>query len=281
MAFHARQLQSLAERIHSDIDAFCVESMTDEQRTHLGASLIGEDCDAKIWYTFRWANKETFSGRMLRLFERGTLEEQRILRYLRGIGFKISDVDENGNQFRIVDRTGHYGGSTDSLGVPPYPEFPIRMVCEFKTHNAGSFKQLKEKGVILSKPRHYAQMNSYGKGFEIEYGLYVGVGKNDDDLHIECLNLDWGAADDLHLRAERIIKSQVRPPKIALNPSHFECKFCPFVDQCHHGAPLNVNCRSCKYAHAIENKQWGCELHRCVLPSDFIKVGCSNWTPIA
>ena len=279
--FHARQLQSLAERIHTDIDAWCVETMADEQRTHLGASLIGEDCDAKIWYAFRWANKEVFSGRMLRLFERGTLEEQRLLRYLRGIGFKIHDVDEHGQQFRIADKTGHYGGSTDGLGVPPYPEFPIKLILEFKTHNAGSFKLLHEKGVILSKPKHWAQMCSYGKGFNVEYGLYIGVGKNDDDLHIECLPLDFGAADDLHIRAERIIRSQVRPAKIALNPSHFECKMCAFSSQCHSGAPLPVNCRTCVHAHAIEGKQWGCAFHKLVIPSDFIPKGCANWQPIA
>lgn len=279
--FHARHLASLAERIHNDIDAFCVDTMSDEHRAHMGASVIGHDCDAHVWYAFRWARKEVFSGRMLRLFERGKIEEARITKYLRGIGFTISDVDDTGKQFKIADATGHYGGSTDGLGVPPYPEFPIKMVCEFKTHNAGSFRGLKEKGLVLSKPRHWAQMNSYGKGFQIEYGLYIGVGKNDDDLHIECLPLDWGAADDLHRRAERLIRSQVRPAKIALNPSHFECKFCAFLDQCHHGKPLEMNCRSCVHAHAIEGAQWGCDFHKVVLPLDFLPKGCTNWKPIA
>jgi hypothetical protein len=279
--FHARHLTSLAERIHNDIDAYCVRTMSDEHRNHMGASVIGHDCDAHIWYAFRWAKKEVFSGRQLRLFERGKLEEARITGYLRGIGFNISDVDDTGKQFKIADATGHYGGSTDGLGIPPYPEFPIKMVCEFKTHNAGSFKLLRDKGVILSKPRHWAQMNSYGKGFQIEYGLYVGVGKNDDDLWIECLPLDYSAADDLHRRAERLIRSQVRPTKIALNPSHFDCKMCAFLDQCHHGKPLERNCRSCVYAHAIEGAQWGCEFHKIVIPSDFIPQGCANWKPIA
>lgn len=279
--FGARQLEQLAAKIHEDIDEYCVRTMSDEHRNHIGASVIGHDCDAHIWYAFRWAKKEIFSGRQLRLFERGKLEEARVLGYLRGIGFQISDIDENGHQFRIVDRTGHYGGSTDGLARPPYPQFPIKMVAEFKTHNQGSFRLLRDKKVILSKPRHWSQMCSYGKGFQIEYGLYVGVGKNDDDLHIECLPLDWNAADDLHRRAERLITSQVRPAKIALNPSHQECKFCAFTDQCHFGAPLEINCRSCKSAHAIEGAQWGCDYHNCILPADFIKVGCQAWRPIA
>jgi hypothetical protein len=281
MKFTARQLATLAEKVHNDIDAYCVDTMSDEHRNHIGASIIGHDCDAHIWYAFRWARKEVFSGRQLRLFERGTLEEARVLGYLRGIGFKVSDVDENGKQFRIVDSTGHYGGSTDGLGVSPYPQFPIRMVCEFKTHNQGSFRALKEKGLILSKPRHWAQMNSYGKGFNIEYGLYIGVGKNDDDLHIECLPLDFSAADDLHYRAERIIKSQTRPAKIAMNATHFDCKMCAFSSQCHSGAPLEINCRSCRHAHAIEGAQWGCDLYNIILPSDFIKQGCKDWKPVA
>lgn len=281
MEFTARHLEILAQKVHEDIDDYCVRTMSDEHRSHIGASVIGHDCDAHIWYAFRWARKEIFSGRQLRLFERGKLEEARILGYLKGIGFKVSDIDDSGRQFRIVDSTGHYGGSTDGLGYSPYPQFPIKMVCEFKTHNQGSFKVLREKRLILGKPRHWAQMCSYGKGFDVPYGLYIGVGKNDDDLHIECLPLDFNAADDLHRRAERIITSQTRPTKVALNSSHFECKFCAFSEQCHHGKPLERNCRSCEHAHAIENAQWGCALHKCIIPKDFIPQGCQNWKPIA
>lgn len=282
MQFTAAHLRSLAEKIHNDIDEFCVRTMSDEHRNHVGASIIGAECDAYIWYVFRWAKKEIFSGRMLRLFERGKLEEQRIIGYLRGIGFKISDHDEQGNQFRIADRTGHYGGSTDGIADSPYPTFPIRMICEFKTHNAGSFRVLKDKGLIIGKPRHWSQMCSYGKGFDILYGLYVGVGKNDDDLHIEVLPFDYGAAGDLHRRAERIITSQVRPAKISLNPSHVECKMCPMVGPCHRGQPIERNCRSCYHAHAIDGGQWGCDFYRVVLPPDYIPTGCGvNWKPIA
>lgn len=279
--FTARMLETLARKIHEDIDEFCVRTMTDEHRTHLGASLIGHDCDAFIWYAFRWARKEVFSGRMLRLFERGKLEEARVLKYLRGIGFQVSDVDDQGRQFKIADRSGHYGGSTDGRAVSPYPQFPIKMICEFKTHNLHSFRDLQNKGVILSKPRHWAQMCSYGKGFDTEYGLYVGVGKNDDDLHIEVLPLDFNAADDLHRRAERIITSQVRPAKISMNPSHMDCKTCPFIGPCFRNEPLDRNCRTCYNCHAIENAQWGCAFWKQILPPEFMPQGCGNWKPIA
>ncbi|MEO5365362.1 MAG: oxidoreductase, partial [Magnetococcus sp. WYHC-3] len=36
-------------------------------RPHLGASLIGKECDRSLWLDFRWAARARFGGRMLRL----------------------------------------------------------------------------------------------------------------------------------------------------------------------------------------------------------------------
>ena len=44
-------------------------------REHLGASVIGRECDRALWYEFRWITRAAQGGRMLRLFETGRLEE--------------------------------------------------------------------------------------------------------------------------------------------------------------------------------------------------------------
>ena len=36
---------------------------------HLGASIIGKDCERALWYDFRWVTRWAFTGRMLRLFD--------------------------------------------------------------------------------------------------------------------------------------------------------------------------------------------------------------------
>jgi hypothetical protein len=36
-------------------------------RAHLGASLIGTECERAIWYSFRWATRARHTGRLLRL----------------------------------------------------------------------------------------------------------------------------------------------------------------------------------------------------------------------
>ena len=50
------------------------ESKPQEHRPHMGASLIGHNCDRYIWLTWRWAHKPEFKGRILRLFSTGQRE---------------------------------------------------------------------------------------------------------------------------------------------------------------------------------------------------------------
>lgn len=274
-------LIGLANLTRDRIDRVSVEMFADEHRHHLGASVIGHDCEAYIWYAFRWARREIFSGRMLRLFNRGHLEEQRCIAFLRAAGFTVLEADpQSGRQFRIASADGHYGGSTDSLGSSPFPQFPERLVFEFKTHNDKSFKNLVNKKLIVAKPRHYAQMCSYGKAFQIEYGLYYAVNKNDDEIHIEIVKLDWGMADDVHRKADRIIHSKVRPTKIAMQPTYYECKTCPFQGPCHYGELIERNCRSCENAEPIDGGQWNCARYG-VIPKEFLAVGCQDWKPVA
>jgi len=272
-------LKILSERIRNDIDRHCVELYAESHRNHLGASVIGHDCEAYIWLAFRWARKEIFSGRMLRLFNRGHREEQRCIEYLKGIGFNIYDAPNN-EQFRIVGYGGHYGGSTDSIGTTPYKDFPEPMVLEFKTHNSKSFADLKDKGLLRSKPRHYAQMCSYGQTYGYKNGLYYAVGKNDDDIHIEVVKLDYTQAEYLHTKADKIIRSMVLPPRIALQETYFECKMCPFVGVCHRGERLDISCRSCFNAEPIDNGQWFCRHFQQTIPTEFIPKGCTNWKSI-
>src|ERR1700676_754460 len=108
------EIKALQERMMADIDAYCVDRFTEDHRMHLGASVIGHECARHIWYSFRWVKANMFDGRMLRLFERGQLEEDRIDKLLFGIGFKIRTINPDTNkQYQIVGAHGHYGGSLD------------------------------------------------------------------------------------------------------------------------------------------------------------------------
>ena len=92
-------------------------------RRHLGASVIGKKCARELWYLFRWSLERKHSAQLLRLFNRGHLEEARFVGYLRAVGIEVWDTnpdskgkDGKPEQWRIEDHAGHFGGSLDGVG---------------------------------------------------------------------------------------------------------------------------------------------------------------------
>jgi len=291
------QRTKLVLQIHQDIDAFCKAEFEEDPRTHLGASIIGHDCQAYAWNTFRWIKFESFSGQMLRLFNRGHLEEARFVRWLEGIGFELREIDpETGKQYRITGAKGHFGGSLDSMMKPPerynIPAEHIIWLGEFKTHNEKSYAKLAGKksntsiprtggsGVKLAKPQHYKQMCSYGRAYGFHYGLYCAVNKDTDELYFEIVKLDYNQADDLFRKAERIVFSQEQPPKIAQTETYFDCKYCAYGANCFRGELPTKNCRSCKLASPIDGGEWHCGMYNQTIPKHFIIKGCDSWQAI-
>ena len=291
MTLDHMQRKQLAAMIKADIDAYCVKTYSDTHRTHLGASIIGDDCRRRLWYIFRWARYEHFDGRMLRLFNRGHKEEERFIEWLEGIGGTVHALTDEGKQYRISGVEGHFGGSLDAgaklpqhytnkLGLPANFVLPP-FLGEFKTSGTGSkFADLLKKGVALCKPKHYNQMCTYGRYYGFRYALYFCINKNDDDLYIEVVELDWQLGEDNLVKAHSVITAKEAPPKLSENPAHFECKYCHFSDICHWGQQPEKNCRSCKLAVAVENAQWFCTRYQQVIPADFIPKGCEGWTAI-
>lgn len=269
----------VAGQILADIDAYCQKTYDGGHRKHLGASLIGHECERYLYNVFRWMKHEKFSGRMLRLFNRGHREEERFVEWLRGIGFQVWEVDAEGNQFRVKACHGHFGGSLDGVNQAP-ERYRINepMLLEFKTMGTGAgFTALKAKGVAMCKPQHFAQMSTYGKFYGFKYALYMCINKNDDDIHVEIVELNWNVGEDLLRKAESVILAQTPPPRIAENEAFLSCKYCPFVGICHRGEAPERNCRSCSFARPAENGEWYCGNHNAVIPSEFIPNACDAY----
>lgn len=228
-------------------------------RSHMGASMLGGECGRALWYGFRWFTRPHFSGRVLRLFNRGHLEEARFISCLLTIGVTVYQQDENGNQFRISDAGGHLGGSGDGVAVG-IPDVPAGMPCllEFKTHNDASFKALQKEGVRAAKFEHYVQMNIYMRKMGLPVALYGAVNKNNDELYMEIVWLDEQTADTFIDRGKKIIFMHEAPAKLNNSPGWFGCKFCDHKPVCHlHVAPERT-CRSCVSADCNEDGSWYC-----------------------
>jgi hypothetical protein len=246
-------------------------------RTHMGASGIGAECSRELWYSFRWFLKTSFDGRILRLFNRGHLEEAHFIAMLLTAGYKVHQQDANGNQYRIINHGGHFGGSCDGV-VEGLPDVPEGRACllEFKTHNDASFRKLIDKGVEASKPQHYTQMQMYMEGLNLDYALYMAVNKNDDSLHAEVVTRSGFTAEQFSKRAERLIFATTPPERINESPSWYLCKWCAFNEICHKHAVPESNCRTCTYATAEPDGTWFCRYHDKALTTDEQLTGCAS-----
>ena len=244
-------------------------------RPHFGISQIGQPCKRRQWLAFRWAFKEKFEGRMLRLFRRGQLEEAVAVEYLRAAGL---DVREVGSNQRRVSLGGHVSGSVDGIiygGVPGAEK--SQHLLEIKTHSKKSFDDLERNGVEKSKPEHYAQMQGYMLATGIDRALYYAVCKDDDALHIERVKLDREYAEKLRAEAVETSQADNTPPPISTNPSWYQCKFCPAWDLCH-GSKLTreANCRTCAHSTAKPDGSWHCARWEKTLSIEEQRDGCKS-----
>lgn len=249
-------------------------------RSHMGASLIGQECARKIWYGFRWTRKGNFSGRILRLFNRGHLEEARFIAMFLTIGCQVYQQDADGNQFRISDVGGHFGGSGDGV-VIGIPDLPAGAAClsEFKTHNDKSFKKLKTEGVRGAKFEHFVQMQTYLRKMGLMFAIYGAVNKNDDEVYLEIITLDTSVGDQFIDRARQIIFLHEAPKRISNSPGWFECKWCDLHPVCHMKAEPDTNCRTCEMSSPQADGTWFCRPFDKTLSKEDQLAGCNAWAP--
>lgn len=268
----------------------------DEQRyrSHLGASVLGRTCERSVWYGWRWAYKRAPKGRkfenaaegharMVRLYNRGHLEEGRIVAMLRVAGLQVYQYDADGKQFRISDFGGHFGSAIDSA-IVGCPDLPPGVPClgEFKTYADKYFQKLLKEGVRESKPEHYAQMQVCMRRMGLFYGLYLAVNKNDDELYAEIVQYDAVVSDAMMERARRIIFADESPDRIRnASPGYYVCKMCDHADVCFRTVQADKNCRTCKHSAALPDGQWVCRLNGDIRDKEAQMAGCSSYKPHA
>ena len=277
--------QKLAESLLIDIDDACLELYKDGHRNHLGMSQIGDPCARKLYYNFRWVKEEKHEGRILRLFNRGHLEEKRFVEWLNAIGCQVEEVDaETQKQFRVSDCNGHFGGMLDGkVRLPEKYKVEEWLLLEFKTWKQDAkWNKLLQNGAYKTKGEHYAQMCAYGYKAGLKHGLYLAINKNDDRIYSEIIPLNWHIGEDCVRKAESIITAtfDAPPAKVSLERNYFACKWCCYQTVCHDGDDIDKNCRSCRYASAVDDAEWFCAIHNNTIPKDFIPKGCNQYDPI-
>lgn len=252
------------------------------RRSHLGVSTIGDPCARKLFFNFRWVSRPRHSGRILRLFNRGHMEEGRFIAALLTAGLKVYQQDGEGNQYRISELGGHFGSAIDGvvIGCPDLPNPDNPVLAEMKTHGEKSFVKLKKEGMRQSKPVHYAQIQVYMRKMGLAVCLYIACNKNTDELYFELIPLDAAVADQFIDRGIKIVMADEPPVGLSTKgASWFECKMCEYADVCYRGDDAVMSCRTCRYSKPVEDGTWKCvnPVVNRVITTDEQIAGCSHY----
>lgn len=247
-----------------------LEHRTIEQRPrpYLGMSQLGHACDRYLVYYFRRMFIQYLTPQKMRIFERGDLEEPRIIRDLTQAGIMVF-----GTQDELIGFAGHCKGHIDgeALGVPGAPK--TEHLLEFKTMKDSKFKEFKKKGLEKSHPGYWVQIHTYADKKGLSRILFVVTNKDTEERAYKRYHTDKSVAESAHERSVNIITAESLPDKIA-GPDYFECKWCAAFSICHGTTPPERNCRTCRHVEIENNGGWFCTKHEKKLNDD---KPCKNY----
>jgi len=190
------------------------------------ASELGADCDRYLWYySHGHAKKQKVPGRIARLFDDGHYLEDRIIKTLRGIGYKVY-----GEQKELIFPDGKSKGHIDGI-VEGLPESSAPHLLECKTMNDKNFKQLQKRKEPEHK--HSVQMQLYMGLLGLKDALYIVYNKNDSELYVQRVKFNKSFYDAQMARHQRILNAETPPQRISDRPEFYKCKMCELRNMCH------------------------------------------------
>jgi CRISPR/Cas system-associated exonuclease Cas4 (RecB family) len=209
----------------SAIDTYLQESIKHkQQRTYMGGSILGKECDRQLWYEY----KEPIANnnpRVERIFHLGHLLESYVISLLKHSGYVVHHDDGSGQYgFKDEELAGHIDGVIELDGVPH--------LLEIKSASDKRFSEMVKKGVRLSDPVYFVQMQVYMKYMELDKALFVAINKNDCSIHSEVVEYDPMTAEHAVNRGKEIARMEDKPERKYKSPAFLGCKFCNYKDKC-------------------------------------------------
>ena len=242
MDFNASK--SLSGQLTALIDAGLQQSRAAQpRRTYLGASRLGVACERALQYEFADApvdpGRET-DGRLLRVFERGHVIEDCMVTWLRAAGFELRTRTDAGEPFGFSALDGRLQGHVDGVivaGPDLGHDSGYPALWENKCLGAKSWRELERHRLAVAKPIYAAQVALYQAYLELHAhpALFTAVNADTMEIHAELVPFDAALAQRMSDRAVKVITATEAGellPRSFSDPTHVECRMCPWQDRC-------------------------------------------------
>ena len=209
-------------------------------RDYLGASAVGDACERRAQFDYAGAPRETgFSGRTLRIFDRGHFGEEMVRGWLLDAGFDVTQKNQRtGAPYAFSQLDGRFRGHVDGviLDGPVITGFGYPALWENKAVGAKSFKAFEKDG-IKARPAYADQVAIYQAYIGLTENPALFTVLNMDTCEILALPVPFDPvrAQRASDRAVRIVQATAAGellPRPFADRTHFECRMCAFVQRC-------------------------------------------------
>lgn len=229
---------AVTARVNAAIDAALLARLRRQApRDYLGGSRVGEPCARKLVYEITQAPKDRdFDADILRVFDAGHQFEALSIRWLRLAGFDLRDRGPDGGQIGFVAAGGKLRGHADGV-IAAGPDVGIGWpaLWEHKALGQKSWTDLVKRGLRLSKPIYFAQVQLYMAYLDLEVALLTALNRDSLALHHEAVPFEAAEAQRLSDHAVDILRAADAgelPPRIAQAADFYLCRSCPYATRC-------------------------------------------------
>ncbi|MCH2220872.1 MAG: hypothetical protein MK097_11205 [Dechloromonas sp.] len=160
--------------------------------------------------------------------------------WLRAAGFDLRTRNDAGEQFGFSALDGRLQGHVDGVIVAGpdlgfgsgYPA-----LWENKCLGAKSWRELERHRLAVAKPVYAAQVALYQAYLELHAhpALFTAVNADTMEIHAELVPFDAALAQRMSDRAVKVITATEAGellPRSFSDPTHVECRMCPWQDRC-------------------------------------------------
>lgn len=264
-------------------------SRPDEPTRHyIGASGIGDECDAYHALSLRgFPGTDPDKPNVLRIFRDGHRIEEDVVSDMRKAGITVYDEDpQTFKQFNHSELGGHVQGNLDGIvDLSTIPRLGIQEWAdlEIKSMNEKKWKEFKGKGIKISHPKYYAQMQfNMGLGYDRIVGddwvpkrtkcMMVAYNKNTSEYWVEIIDYDDFYFNMLVARAERALNE--RATRVSdKGIDGWPCRFCFKKEACWDmNFDIPRECSKCIHSSPAEDRGWYCNKH-----DHFAHLPCEDW----
>lgn len=205
---------------------------------NVAPSYLGDACLRRIQYKTTRVEGSQFTGKTLRIFDRGNRFELVVAEYLRMAGFELSVSGQDGRQHGFSIAKGQMRGRVDGIATdgPAVPSIIYPALWENKVLGAKGFTKLKNNGLAAAYPDYADTLALYQAYMNLETpALFTALCPDDMDLYVEAVEFDAARAQAVSDRGVKILQANACGellPRAGSTPDKYPCKFCDFVDHC-------------------------------------------------